>query len=50
MEKDQPKDVVIIASKKLRFYPENERAYFDALSLFRRSNNLAVEKFKAKTS
>ena len=41
-----PKGVRIIASKKIRFYPENESAYQDALVLYRRSYNLAVERFR----
>ncbi|WP_252178295.1 hypothetical protein [Endozoicomonas sp. 4G] len=40
------KDAKIIASKKIRFYPENEQAYHDALMLYRRSYNLAVERFR----
>ena len=40
------KDGKIIASKKIRFYPQNEAAYFDALALYRRSYNLAVERFR----
>jgi len=40
------KDGKIIASKKIRFYPQNESAYFDALALYRRSYNLAVERFR----
>ncbi len=45
-ESDPLKGVKVIASKKIRFYPENEAAYFDALALYRRSYNLAVERFK----
>lgn len=44
-ESDPLKGAKIIASKKIRFYPENESAYFDALALYRRSYNLAVERF-----
>ena len=40
------KGVKIVASKKIRFYPENESAYRDALALYRRSYNLAVERFR----
>lgn len=40
------KDAKIVASKKIRFYPENEQAYHDALMLYRRSYNLAVERFR----
>ena len=40
------KGVKVIASKKIRFYPENKVAYFDALALYRRSYNLAVERFR----
>ena len=46
MVSEQQKDVKIIASKKIRFYPQNEAAYFDALALYRRSYNLAVERFR----
>ncbi len=40
------KDAKVVASKKIRFYPENEQAYHDALILYRRSYNLAVERFR----
>lgn len=43
---DLLKDAKIVASKKIRFYPENEQAYHDALILYRRSYNLAVERFR----
>ncbi|WP_448218562.1 hypothetical protein [Endozoicomonas sp. 2B-B] len=43
---DLLKDAKIVASKKIRFYPENEQAYHDALMLYRRSYNLAVERFR----
>jgi hypothetical protein len=43
---DPLKGAKIIASKKIRFYPENVAAYFDALALYRRSYNLAVERFR----
>jgi hypothetical protein len=33
----------VIASKKIRFYPENITAYNEALTLYRRAYNLAVE-------
>ena len=46
MEKDQQKDVKIITTKKIRFYPENEKAYKEALVVYRRSYNLAVANFK----
>ena len=46
MVSEQQKGVKIIASKKIRFYPQNEAAYFDALALYRRSYNLAVERFR----
>ena len=45
-ENDPLKGAKVIVSKKIRFYPENETAYFDALSLYRRSYNLAVERFR----
>jgi putative transposase len=45
-ESDLLKGAKIIASKKIRFYPENESAYYDALALYRRSYNLAVERFR----
>ena len=48
MERDPLKDVKVLASKKIRFYPENEKAYKDALGLYRRSYNLAVERFRNK--
>ena len=40
--KGQPEEKVI-ASKKIRFYPENITAYNEALTLYRRAYNLAVE-------
>ncbi|WP_410493957.1 RNA-guided endonuclease InsQ/TnpB family protein [Endozoicomonas sp. 8E] len=43
---DLLKDAKIVASKKIRFYPENKQAYHDALILYRRSYNLAVERFR----
>ena len=33
-EKDPAKDAVVIASKKIRFYPNNKKAYQDALVLY----------------
>jgi len=33
----------VIASKKIRFYPENKEAYHQALILYRRAYNLAVD-------
>ena len=39
-------DLQIAASKKIRFYPQNEKAYDDFLTLYRRAYNLAVEYFK----
>jgi transposase len=45
-ENDPLKGAKIVASKKIRFYPDNESAYFDALALYRRSYNLAVERFR----
>ena len=36
------KDKKVIASKKIRFYPENSKAYHQALILYRRAYNLAV--------
>ncbi len=33
----------ITASKKIRFYPENSTAYHQALTLYRRAYNLAIE-------
>ena len=40
------KGAKIVASKRIRIYPENEPAYRDALALYRRSYNLAVERFR----
>ena len=42
MENGQPKDGKIVASKKIRFYPENTEAYHQALILYRRAYNLAI--------
>jgi putative transposase len=43
MGKGQQDEEKIIASKKIRFYPENSEAYHQALTLYRRAYNLAVE-------
>ena len=48
-ENDPTKDAVVIASKKIRFYPENKKAYQDALALYRRSYNLAIARYKENT-
>jgi len=39
----QDKKEQVIASKKIRFYPENQEAYNQALTLYRRAYNLAVD-------
>ena len=44
--KDPLKGAKVMASKKIRFYPENTNAYREALALYRRSYNLAVERFR----
>jgi len=41
-----PKETTTIASKKIRIYPEDVKKYEEALSLYRRSYNLAVEKYR----
>ncbi|CAM0041236.1 transposase [Vibrio phage F88] len=46
MEIDPLKGAKVVASKKIRFYPDNEKAYKDVLGLYRRSYNLAVERFR----
>jgi hypothetical protein len=33
----------VIASKKIRIYPQNEKLWFEALNLFRRAYNLTIE-------
>jgi putative transposase len=38
-----------IASKKIRFYPQNEEKYFQALTLYRRAYNLAVSHYLNET-
>ena len=43
MAKGLPKEERVIASKKIRFYPDNEDSYIQALALYRRAYNLAVE-------
>jgi putative transposase len=35
----------VMATKKIRFYPENEKAYQQAITLYRRAYNLAVERY-----
>ena len=43
MEKGQQRDgKVALASKKIRFYPQNEEKYIQALILYRRAYNIAV--------
>jgi len=42
-EKGQLKDEKVVASKKIRFYPEDSIAYHQALTLYRRAYNLAIE-------
>ncbi len=37
---------VIKASKRIRFYPEKEDCYFEAIYLYRQAYNLAVERYK----
>jgi putative transposase len=50
MEKGRQRDgKIAIASKKIRFYPENEEKYFQALTLYRRAYNLAVSHFLNET-
>ena len=44
-ENAQPNAGKVLGSKKIRFYPQNEQAYFDGLALFRRSYNLATERY-----
>jgi putative transposase len=43
MGKGQQDEEKIIASKKIRFYPENSEAYHQALILYRRAYNLAID-------
>jgi putative transposase len=42
MGKGQQNEEKIIASKKIRFYPENSSFYHQALTLYRRAYNLAI--------
>jgi hypothetical protein len=42
MAKGQQKEEKVVASKKIRFYPENIEAYHQALVLYRRAYNLAI--------
>lgn len=39
----------VIATKKIRIYPENEDKYHQMLCVYRRAYNLAVEKYKTGT-
>ena len=39
----QDEEKKIIASKKIRFYPENKEAYDQAITLYRRAYNLTIE-------
>ena len=44
-ENVQPKDATIIATKKIRIFPKNNDAYHQAITLFRRAYNLAMERY-----
>jgi len=49
-KKAQQRDgVLAIASKKIRFYPNEENKYHQALTLYRRAYNLAIEQYKNGT-
>ena len=41
-----PKEAETLASKKIRIYPKDTKKYEEALSIYRRSYNLAVERYK----
>ena len=45
MEKEAPNGV-IKATKKIRVFPKNEDAYHQAIALYRRAYNLAIENYK----
>jgi len=50
MEKTQQRDEKIaIAVKKIRFYPQNEEKYIQALQLYRRAYNIAVSHYLSGT-
>ena len=44
-----PSKINIIASKKIRIYPQNEDKYHQMIRVYRRSYNLAIEKYKNGT-
>jgi putative transposase len=44
----KPSEIKIV-SKKIRFFPENEEKYFQALILYRRAYNLAVSHYQNET-
>jgi len=49
-KKGQQRDAILaIASKKIRFYPNEEDKYHQALTLYRRAYNLAIEQYKNGT-
>jgi len=43
---EEPEDLSVITSQKIRIYPENEALWFDSLNLFRRAYNLSIYFFK----
>ena len=44
-----PSKINIIATKKIRIYPQNEDKYHQMIRVYRRSYNLAIEKYKNGT-
>jgi len=43
---EEPEDLSVITSQKIRIYPENEALWFDSLNLFRRAYNLSIHFFR----
>jgi len=39
---EEPEDLSVITSQKIRIYPENEALWFESLNLFRRAYNLSI--------
>jgi len=50
LQKAQQRDGILArVSKKIRFYPKEEKKYHQALALYRRAYNLAIEQYKNGT-
>jgi putative transposase len=46
VEKDAQSRCIVKATKKIRIFPEHEEKYHQAIALYRRAYNLAIERYK----